>query len=97
MVRDHEVIPLTLMMVVLYEMGSVSLAIPFFLALNLRLRLILQGKVRAPMPFISWPLLIYAGLSLRERALSKYIKNESAAPFVDSKKTPESRTSVDYY
>ena len=65
--------------------------------LNLLLQLILQGKVWALMPFIPWPLLIYAGLSLREGVLSEYIKNESTAPFVDCEKTPESGTSMDYY
>lgn len=36
-------------------------------------------------------------VSLREGVLSKYIKNESTAPFVDGEKTPESGTSMDYY
>lgn len=67
LVHDHAVIPLTLMMVVPHKMGPVSLFSPFFLALNLLLKLILQGKVCAPMPFISWSLLIYAGLSLPGR------------------------------
>lgn len=85
------------MMVVLYKMGPSNLFFSFFLALNLILQLILQGKVCALMSFISWPLLIYARLSLREGVLSEYIKNESTAPFVNCEKTSELGTSVDYY
>lgn len=65
---DHRVILLNLMMVVLDKMGPVSLFFPFFFTLNIILQLLLQGKVCALLPFISWPLLIYAGLSQGRRA-----------------------------